>query len=90
MLSGHLLGNSCPLGWPFVLIVFYLFVFYLFPILVLRAGFLLLIAPVPAHCFSITLTQENGLACIEIQRRRYDELSSKICTNSVWREKRRE
>ena len=28
--------------------------FYLFPILVLRAGFSLLIAPVPVHCFSIT------------------------------------
>ena len=60
LLSGHLLGNSCPLGWSFVLIVFCLFVFYSFPILVLRAGFWLLIAPVPVHCFSITLTQENG------------------------------
>ena len=40
LLSGNLLGNSCPLGWPYVLIVFCLFVvFYLFPILVLRAGF---------------------------------------------------
>ena len=38
LLSGHLLGNSCALGWPFVLIVFCLFVFYLFPILVLRAS----------------------------------------------------
>ena len=38
LLSGHLLGNSCALGWPFVLIVFFLFVFYLFPILVLRAS----------------------------------------------------
>ena len=38
LLSGHLLGNSCALGWPIVLIVFCLFVFYLFPILVLRAS----------------------------------------------------
>ena len=38
LLSSHLLGNSCALGWPFVLIVFCLFVFYLFPILVLRAS----------------------------------------------------
>ena len=38
LLTGHLLGNSCALGWPFVLIVFCLFVFYLFPILVLRAS----------------------------------------------------
>ena len=55
--SGHLLRNSCPLGWPYVLIVFCLFCnIYLFPVLVLRAGFWLLIAPVPVHCFSITLT----------------------------------
>ena len=40
LLSGHLCGNSCPLGWPFLLIVFCLFViFCYFPILVLRAGF---------------------------------------------------
>ena len=28
LLSDHLLGNSCPLGWPFVLIVFCLFVIF--------------------------------------------------------------
>ena len=38
LLSDHLLGNSCTLGWPFVLIVFCLFVFYLIPILVLKAS----------------------------------------------------
>ena len=38
LLSGHLLGNSCTLGWPFILIVFCLFVFYIFPILFLRAS----------------------------------------------------
>ena len=38
-LSGHLLGNNCPLGRLFVLIVFCLFVIYLSLILVLRAGF---------------------------------------------------
>ena len=32
------MGNSCALGWPFVLIIFCLFVFYLFPILDLRAS----------------------------------------------------
>ena len=32
------MGNSCALGWPFVLIVFCLFVFYIFSILVLRAS----------------------------------------------------
>ena len=40
LLSGHLLGNSCPLGLPFVLIVFCLFVLFIyFPFMVLRAGF---------------------------------------------------
>ena len=40
LLSGHLLGNNCPFGWPYLPIVFCLFViFHLFPILVLRAGF---------------------------------------------------
>ena len=39
LLSGYLLGNSCPIGWPCVLIVFCLFVFFIyFPILVIRAG----------------------------------------------------
>ena len=33
---------------------------YLFPILVLRAGFCLLIAPVPVHCFSITFRKLRG------------------------------
>ena len=45
-----------------------------------------MIAPVLVRCFSITLTQENREACTEIQRRRYDELSWKLCINSVWRE----
>ena len=31
-----------------------IFNIYLFPALVLRAGFLILIGPVPVHCFSIT------------------------------------
>ena len=40
LLSGHLLGNSCPLGSQFVLIVFLsIFNIYLFRVLVLRAGF---------------------------------------------------
>ena len=33
MVSGHFLGNSYPLGWPFVLIVFCLFVIFIhFPL----------------------------------------------------------
>ena len=40
LLSGHLLGNSCPLGWQFVIIVFCLLVIFIyFPFLLLRAGF---------------------------------------------------
>ena len=66
------------------------FCLYIFPISVLRAGFWLLIAPVPVHCFAITLTKENGKARIEIQRRRYDELSLEMCKKSMWREKRPE
>ena len=30
LLSGHLLGNSCPLGRPYVLIVFCLFVIFIY------------------------------------------------------------
>ena len=30
LLSGHLLGNSCLLGWPFVLIVFCLFLIFIY------------------------------------------------------------
>ena len=30
LLSGHLLGNSCPLGEQFVLIVFCLFVIFIY------------------------------------------------------------
>ena len=87
-LGGYLLGNSCPLGWPFVLFFVYLhFINFHFGF---KSGDWFLIAPVHVHCFSITLTQENRGACNEIQQRRYDELSWKMCINSVWREKRRE
>ena len=30
LLSGHLLGNSCPLGKQFVLTVFFLFVIFIY------------------------------------------------------------
>ena len=51
-----LLGNSCPLGWPFVLIVFCLFVIFIYFPFWFKSGIWLLIAPVPIHCFSITFT----------------------------------
>ena len=61
LLSAHILGNSCPLGWPYVLIVFCIFVFfYLFPIFGFKSGIWLLIAPDPVHCFSIQSFQYVG------------------------------
>ena len=57
-LSGYPLRNSCPLGWPCVLIVFCLFVFFLFiSHFGYKSGIKILIAPVPVHCFSITLNR---------------------------------
>ena len=50
-----------------------------------KSGVWFLIAPV-----STIASLENREACTEIKRRRYDELSWKMCINSVWREKRRE
>ena len=38
-------------------IVFCLFVFFVFPHFGFKTAIWLLIAPVPVHCFSITLTQ---------------------------------
>ena len=54
LLSGHLLGNSFPLGQQFVLIVFCLFVIFIYFPFGFKSGICLLIAPVPVHCFSIT------------------------------------
>ena len=39
LLSGHLLGNNCSLGLPYVLFLPCLFVIIVFSVLVLRAGF---------------------------------------------------
>ena len=57
LLSGHLLGNICPLGWPFVLIVFRLFVILFISHFGFKNWIRLLIAPVPVHSFPITFTQ---------------------------------
>ena len=51
---GHLLGNSCPLGWPYVLTVFCLFVFFIYFQFWLLELDLILIAPDSVHCVSIT------------------------------------
>ena len=47
------MGNSCPLGWPYVLIVFCLFVIFISHFS-FKSGIWLFIASVPVHCFSIT------------------------------------
>ena len=56
LLCGHLLVNSCPLGYLFVLIVFCLFVIFFFSCFGFKSGICLLIAPVPVHWFSNTST----------------------------------
>ena len=53
-LSDHLLGNSCPFGWPFVLIVFCLFVILVISHFGFESSICLLIAPVHVHCFLVT------------------------------------
>ena len=54
LLSGHLLGNSCLLDWPYVLFVFFLFVISI----ISRFGFggwiWVLIASVPDLCILFT------------------------------------
>ena len=54
LLSDHLLGNSCPLGWPFVFVVSCLFVILVISHVGFEGGICLLIALVPVHCFLIT------------------------------------
>ena len=54
LLSDHLCGNSCPLGWPFVLIVFCLFVILVISNFGFESWICLLIAPVPVHCVLVT------------------------------------
>ena len=53
LLSGHLLGNSCPLEWSCVLIVFHLFVIKFISILFWERIWFL-IAQTPVHCFLAT------------------------------------
>ena len=54
LLSDHLCENSCPLGWPFVLIVFCLFVILVISYFGFESRICLLIAPVPVHCVLVT------------------------------------
>ena len=66
LLSGHLLGNSCPLGWPFVFSVFCLFVILVTSHFGFESGICLLIAPVPVHCFLITSLYGKNVTYIAI------------------------
>ena len=62
LLSGHLLRNNWPHVWPYVLMAFCLFVYLFISRFGFKIGIWPLIAPVPKHCFSITLiTSVSGL-----------------------------
>ena len=58
LLSGHLFGNSCLLGWPFALTVFCLFIIFI-SCFGFKSGICLLIAPVPVRYFSITFAKKS-------------------------------
>ena len=60
------MGNSCPLGWPFCTYSILSICILIISQFCFKGWIWLLIAPVPVHRFSITLTQENGEVCIEI------------------------
>ena len=49
-LSGHILGKSCSLGWPCVLIGFCLFVILVISRFGFEGGSGFSIASVPVHC----------------------------------------
>ena len=50
-----MLSACCPLGWPYVLIVFclHVFVFFIHFLFGFKSGVWLSIPPNPVHCFSI-------------------------------------
>ena len=54
LLSDHLCGNSCPLGLPFVLVVFCLFVILVISYFGFKSRICLFIAPVTVHCVLVT------------------------------------
>ena len=75
LLCGHLLGNSCPLGYQFVLIVFCLFVIFIYFPFGFKSGICLLNAPVPVHCFSFTFLQYCHIAfMMRVQAKQNREL----------------
>ena len=54
LLSGLLCGNSCPRGWPFVLIVFCVFVILVISHFGFESRICLFIAQVPVHYVLVT------------------------------------
>ena len=66
LLSGHLFGNSCSLGWPCVLIVFCLFVILVISRFGLEGRIWVLIASVPGLC--ILFTFKHSIPITEISK----------------------
>ena len=60
-LSGHPLGNSCPVGKPFVIIVLCLFVVLDISHFGFKSGIWLLIASIPVHCFLVTFIDNSTM-----------------------------
>ena len=66
MLSSHRLGNSCPLGWSYVLIVFCLILFFIHFPFWFESIILLLITPISFLLlmnFGVVLDRSEYLVC---------------------------
>ena len=61
LVSGHLLGQSCPFGWPCVLIVLCLFVILVISRFGFGGGVWFLNAPVPVHSLLGTFIRSFSL-----------------------------
>ena len=60
------LGNSCPLGWPCVIVfVFVIFIYFPYGF---KSGVGFLIAPVPVRCFSITFTDTHARFLVPVKK----------------------
>ena len=59
LLSGHLLGNSCSLGLPYVLIIFSLLVILVISRFAFEGWIWVLIASVPGLCILFTFTTDD-------------------------------
>ena len=61
LVSGHLLVQSCPFGWPCALIVLCLFVILVISRFCFEIGVWFLIAPVPVHSLLGTFIRSFSL-----------------------------